>query len=127
VSAQPFLRDLSARRWLRGLVAAAALVAAVTGAIYLLRPHVPILSLGALYIFAVLPIAVFWGLTLAVLASVASMFTFNFFFLPPVHTFTLADSSNWFALAVYLVTAVVVSELAARSQRRAKERHACLF
>ena len=46
---------------------------------------------------------------------------FNFFFLPPVHTFTLADSSNWFALAVFVVTAVVVSELAARSRRRAQE------
>ena len=36
-----------------------------------------------------------------------------------VHTFTLADSENWFALAVYLATAVVVSELAARARRRA--------
>ena len=41
------------------------------------------------------------------------MLAFNFFFLPPVHTFTLDDSRNWFALAVFLVTAVVVSELAA--------------
>ena len=49
------------------------------------------------------------------------MLAFNFFFLPPLHTFTLADSENWFALAVYLVTAVVVSELAARARRRAAE------
>ena len=50
------------------------------------------------------------------------MLAFNFFFLPPVHTFTLADSENWFALAVYLVVAVVVSELAARvaAARRAR-------
>ena len=47
------------------------------------------------------------------------MLAFNWFFLPPVHTFTLADSENWFALAVYLATAVVVSELAARARRRA--------
>ncbi len=47
------------------------------------------------------------------------MLAFNWFFLPPVHTFTLADSENWFALAVYLATAVVVSELAARTRRRA--------
>ena len=47
------------------------------------------------------------------------MLAFNWFFLPPRHTFTLADSENWFALAVYLATAVVVSELAARSRRRA--------
>jgi two-component system sensor histidine kinase KdpD len=49
------------------------------------------------------------------------MLAFNFFFLRPVHTVTLADSRNWFALAVFVVTAVVVSELAARSRRRARE------
>ena len=49
------------------------------------------------------------------------MLAFNWFFLPPVHTFTLSDSRNWFALAVYLVTAVVVSGLAAGARRRATE------
>src|SRR6185436_9310414 len=53
--------------------------------------------------------------------SVVSMLTFNFFFLPPTHTFRLDDSENWVALAVYLVTAVSVSELAARARRRAEE------
>ncbi|HSS74739.1 MAG TPA: ATP-binding protein, partial [Gaiellaceae bacterium] len=80
---------------------------------------VPVLSLGVLYIFAVLPVAVVWGLGLAVPVSVASMLAFNWFFLPPRHTFSLADSENWFALAVYLATAIVVSELAARARRRA--------
>src|SRR5262245_54729460 len=47
------------------------------------------------------------------------MLAFNWFFLPPKHTFTLADGENWFALAVYLATAVVVSDLAARARRRA--------
>jgi hypothetical protein len=46
---------------------------------------------------------------------------FNFFFLPPLYAPTLADSRNWFALAVFVVTAVVVSELAARSRRQARE------
>jgi two-component system, OmpR family, sensor histidine kinase KdpD len=62
-----------------------------------------------------------WGLAYAIPVSVASMAAFNFLFLPPLYTFTLADSRNWFALAVFLVTAVVVSELAARSRRQARE------
>jgi two-component system sensor histidine kinase KdpD len=74
-----------------------------------------------LYLFAVLPVAVVWGLAYAVPVSVAGMALFNFLFLPPLYTFTLADSRNWFALAVFLVTAVVVSELAARSRRQARE------
>ncbi len=102
-----------------GVLASIAAVAIVTGAIFLFKPYVPVLSLGVLYVFAVLPVAVVWGLWLALPVSVASMLAFNWFFLPPVHTFTLAQSENWFALAVYLATAVVVSELAARARRRA--------
>jgi two-component system, OmpR family, sensor histidine kinase KdpD len=100
-------------------LASAGAVAAVTAVIALLDQWVPVLSLGVLYIFAVLPVAVFWGLGFALPVSVASMLAFNWFFLPPRHTFTLADSENWFALAVYLSTAVVVSGLAARARRRA--------
>jgi two-component system, OmpR family, sensor histidine kinase KdpD len=96
-------------------------LAVATVAIALLKSFIPVLSLGALYTFAVLPVAVAFGLEYAVGVSVASMLAFNWFFLPPVHTFTLADSRNWFALAVFLVTAVVVSGLAARARRRATE------
>jgi two-component system, OmpR family, sensor histidine kinase KdpD len=109
------------RRWLAGLVTSAVLVTVVSVAIELLKRHVPVLSLAVLYLFAVLPVAVVWGIYLAVVVSVASMLAFNFLFLPPLYTFTLADSRNWFALAVFLVTAVVVSQLAARSRRQARE------
>ncbi|HEY7003570.1 MAG TPA: DUF4118 domain-containing protein [Gaiellaceae bacterium] len=114
-------REIEAHRRLSAWLASVALVALVTGAIWLLEPHVPVLSLGVLYLFVVIPVAVVWGLAYAIPVSVASMLVFNFFFLPPVHTFTLADSRNWFALGVFLVTAVVVSELAARSRRQARE------
>ena len=103
------------------MAASVAAVAIVTGAIWLLEPHVPVLSLGVLYVFAVLPIAVAWGWRYAVPVAVASMLAFNFFFLPPTHTLTLADSRNWLALAVYLTTAVVVGSLASRARRRADE------
>jgi two-component system sensor histidine kinase KdpD len=101
-----------------GMFAGAGAVALVTGAIDLLAPHVPVLSLGVLYVFAVLPVAVLWGAWLAAAVSVASMLAFNWFFLPPRHTFSLSDGANWLALAVYLVTAVVVGALAARSRQR---------
>jgi two-component system sensor histidine kinase KdpD len=104
-----------------GVLESAAAVAVVTGAIYGFRTFVPVLSLGVLYLFAVLPVAVIWGLAYAIPVSIASMVAFNFFFLPPVHTLSLAESENWFVLAVYLVTAIVVSELAVRARRRATE------
>jgi two-component system sensor histidine kinase KdpD len=108
------------RRLTPGLASIAA-VALVTGAIELLKPHIPVLSLAVLYLLAVLPIAIFWGLAYGVSVAIASMLAFNWFFLPPLYTFTLADSRNWFALVVFLVTAVVVSELATRSRRQARE------
>ena len=108
----------STREWVIGIVASAGLVAAVTIAIELLDGVVPVLSLGVLYLFAVLPVAIFWGPLLAVPVAVASMLAFNFFFLPPLYTLTLAERSNWFALAVYVITAIVVGSLASRYRRR---------
>src|SRR5205823_7265176 len=102
-------------------LASAGAVALVTVAIAIAKPYVPVLSLGVLYVFAVLPVAVLWGLVYAVPVAIASMLAFNWFFLPPKHTFELRDSENWVALAVYLITAVVVSELAAHARRRAAE------
>jgi two-component system sensor histidine kinase KdpD len=104
-----------------GIAASVAAVTLVTLVIGILNDWVPVLSLGVLYLFAVLPVAVFWGLSYSIAVSVASMLAFNFFFLRPVHTFTLADSRNWLALLVFVVTSVVVSELATRSRRRARE------
>ena len=104
-----------------GVLACVAAVAVVTGAIELLRQYVPVLSLGVVYVLAVLVIAVGWGMAYAVPVAVASMLTFNFFFLPPHHTFRLADSRNWLGLLVFVITAVVVSDLATRSRRRARE------
>src|SRR6266545_6630266 len=92
-------------------------VAVVTGAVFALRPVAPVLSLGVLYLFAVLLVAAVWGLWFAASVSLVSMLAFNWFFLPPTHTFQLRDSENWVALAVYLVTAVSVSGLATRGRR----------
>lgn len=94
---------------------------AVTGVLYGLDRVAPALSLGALYLFAVLPVALLFGLGYAIAVSLAGMTLFNVLFLPPLYSFTLEDSENWVALALYLATAIVVSELALRARRRAVE------
>jgi len=86
-----------------------------------LRPIAPTLSLGVLYTLAVLATAVAFGLGYGIAVALASMIAFNFLFLAPVGTLTLADGRNWTALAVYVVTAIVASELATRARRRAAE------
>ena len=101
-----------------GVLASAGLVVLVSAVVALLKPHVPVLSLGALYVLAVLPVAILWGTTLAAIVSVASMLVFNWFFLPPYHSFNLQEGQNWLALAVYLVIAFAVGALAARARAR---------
>jgi two-component system sensor histidine kinase KdpD len=103
------------------LLGSAACVGVVTAVIFLIRDAVPVLSLGVLYLFAVLPVAVLWGRAYAIAVAVASMLAFNFFFLPPTYTLRLEERTNWLALAVYLTTGIVVSELAARARNRAAE------
>lgn len=106
---------------LRGLLASAAAVALTTAAIALVDGHVPVLALAVLYILPVLAVAFFLGSVWASATAVAGMLAFNFFFLPPIHTLTMQDSSNWFALGVFVVTAVVVGTLAAHARQRAAD------
>jgi len=74
---------------------------------------------GFAFLITVLFIATGWGLTEAVVASVIGVLFFNFFFLPPVGTFTIADPQNWVAWAAFLVTAIVASQLSASAKRQA--------
>jgi GAF domain-containing protein len=108
-------------RWLSGLLVSVAAVAVVSGLVALLKPHVPVQSLLVLYILAVLPVALVWGTGLAVATSILSIAVFAYLFLPPINSFRVADSRELAALGVFLVAAVVVGELAARSRRVALE------
>ncbi len=68
--------------------------------------------------------AIGWGSRPALVAAVFGVLCFNFFFLPPLHTFIIAAPQNWMALAAFLITAVTVGELSARAKRRAEEAEA---
>jgi two-component system, OmpR family, sensor histidine kinase KdpD len=105
----------------KALAASALAVATVTAGIAVVDDWLPVFSLIVLYILAVLAVALFFGTVWASLTALASMLAFNYFFLPPVHTLRLADRSQWIALGVFVVTAVVVGTLAGRSKRRAAE------
>ncbi len=109
------------RRALVGALLSVAVVAAVTASLHAVRPHMPVLSLATLYLLAVLPVAILWGRAFAFAVSLASVLVFNFFFLPPTLKFTLSGEENWLVFAVFVATGVLVSELATRARRRARE------
>ena len=104
-----------------GYVVALALVALVTGVIALVRQFATIANISILYLLAVLVVAIAFGSLPAVFASVAAFVAFDFFFVEPLHHFTVADSEEWLALGVLLITGVITGELAAALQRRARE------
>jgi two-component system sensor histidine kinase KdpD len=104
-----------------GLVAAAAWVGVATAAIYPLKHVAPVVSLGVVYLLPVVVMATFWGLAFGVGTAVASAAAFNFFHLPPVGRFTLADSRNWVALSAFVVVAVAIGVVAELARARALE------
>ncbi|HEX4109533.1 MAG TPA: ATP-binding protein [Solirubrobacteraceae bacterium] len=104
-----------------GLVAAVALVAACTGVIYPLAHAAPVVSLGVVYLLAVLIVSSSWGLRLGALTALLSAAAFNYFHLSPVGRFTLRDSRNWVALITFVVAAVLISSLAELARERARE------
>lgn len=110
---------------LAGAAATIASVAIATAAIYPLKQITPVLSLGVLYVLAVLVVSMYRGLAFGVATSLLSAAAFNFFHLPPGGRFELADERDWVALLAFLVVAVAtgfVAELARVRSREAEQR-----
>jgi two-component system sensor histidine kinase KdpD len=98
-------------------------VAAVSLAAAALRgvPDVSPTTVSLAFLLVVLATATVGRLWAAIVVSMAAMLTLNFFFLPPLGTFTIADPQNWIALFAFLVVAVIASNLSAAAHARASE------
>jgi K+-sensing histidine kinase KdpD len=106
--------------WL-GLLATLAVVVLGTLVVYPLKSVAPVASLGVVYLPGILLISIVWGLRLGLLASVASAVAFNFFQLPPLHRFTIADEENWVALLAFVIVAAISSTVAGLARVQALE------
>lgn len=71
------------------------------------------------FLLAVLLISANWGFWYAAAVAILSTVAFNFFFLPPIGTFTIADPANWVALFAFLATAIIAGRLSERARRAA--------
>ncbi len=91
-------------------------VLATTLVLKLLGDHVNAATVSLALLLNVLFIATRWGSWPALVASILAMLCFNFFFLPPFGTFTIAATDNWIALLAFLVTAVTAGQLSARAK-----------
>ena len=106
------------------LILRLAIVVLAIGAItFTLKQLLPVnaTTAGFAFLLAILFVATKWGLVEATIGSITAVLCFNFFFLPPVGTFTISDPQNWVALFTLLATSITASRLSTRVRQQADE------
>lgn len=104
-----------------GVLAAGGSVAVTTAVVYPLKEVAADISLGVVYLVAVLFIASLWGAPLGIATALGSALAFNFFHIAPTGRFTIEDGENWVALVVFVIAATVASALAEVARARSVE------
>jgi two-component system, OmpR family, sensor histidine kinase KdpD len=95
--------------------------AIATGVVAALQSDAPPAGLGAIYLLAVLAIAISRGELAALATAVLGVLTLNYLFIPPRHQFAIAHTQDVIELVVFLIAAIVVGRLAAAGRQRAAE------
>ena len=104
---------------LRFAACAAALLAVVV--LYTAVIHVNPTTVALTFLVSVLIVSALWGLRYALFTAFVAAAAFNYYFLPPTGTFTIADTQNWVALFSLLATAVIASQLSDRARKQTDE------
>jgi two-component system sensor histidine kinase KdpD len=102
-----------------GYAASAGLVALITALGVAVHSFGNLTNLALLYLIPVMAAATLYGLRTGLFAGLLSSLAYNFFFLPPLHSFTVRDPENILTILVLLGVAVVTSQLAARVRLQA--------
>jgi K+-sensing histidine kinase KdpD len=110
-----------ARKQSLGYIVAVVVITAATAVLKVFGVHINPTTVALSLLLIVLFVGTAWGSKPAVLASVLGVVCFNFFFLPPVGTFTIADPEDWIAFFAFLITAITAGQLSSRARRRAEE------
>ncbi|MGA7915594.1 MAG: DUF4118 domain-containing protein [Candidatus Acidiferrales bacterium] len=111
------MRDPLLTRFLR-FAAAFAIILGISAFYRHVLPVNPT-TVALTFLLAILAVSTVWGIAVSVFMSVVAMLAFNFYFLPPVGTFTVADPQNWVALFAFLVVSVLASHLSTRARQQA--------
>ncbi|MGQ0467928.1 MAG: DUF4118 domain-containing protein [Sporichthyaceae bacterium] len=115
---------LSGRRRLAGWLFGAAVLPALTFGLSQAREELSLTSDILLFLLAVVATALLGGMWPAVVAAVAASALLNWYFTPPIHTWTIHDRDNFLALVVFVVVAALVSAVVDRAGHRSREARA---
>jgi two-component system sensor histidine kinase KdpD len=112
---------LTMRRQLAGYVLAALLAPLLTLVLTSVRGDINLISDVLIYLVAVVVVALVGGFVPAVLLAIAASLLLNYYFVPPVHQFTIAEANNALALGVFVVVALLVSSVVDTAARRTRQ------
>jgi len=118
---------ITRRRKVAGYVLAAALLPVLTVILASLRGDLNLTSDVLAYLIAVVVVALVGGFAPAVLAAIAGSLLLNYYFTPPIHQWTIAETNNALAIGVFIAVAILVSsvvDIAARRSRQAARANA---
>lgn len=113
------VRSSIAKVVLRFAVCVALVLAVVY--VYTALVHVNPTTVALTFLLSVLVVSAKWGLLCSLFQAVIATAAFNYYFLPPVGSFNIADTQNWVALFAFLATAVIASELSERARKQTDE------
>jgi len=91
--------------------------------VYYKLVHVNPTTVALSLLLAILSVAAGWGLRYAIPMSLVSALAFNFYFLPPIGTFRIAETQNWIALFAFFFTSILASQLSEKARRQTDEAH----
>lgn len=114
------------QRFLGGRILGAAVSLVAVAAItffYSRVLHVNQTTVALSFLLAILAVSAVWGMVVSAFMSVVATIAFNYFFLPPIGTLTIADPQNWVALFAFLVTSITGSRFSTRIRKEALEAH----
>ncbi|WP_026605830.1 sensor histidine kinase [Methylocapsa acidiphila] len=103
----------------KAYLASLSFVVAATLIAIFLRQTLGVSNVALSYLLAILASAVTYGLWASLLACLVSLLAYNFFFLPPLYTFTITDPENVVALFFFAAVAIIASNLGARLRAQA--------
>lgn len=102
---------------------ALALVSTMAVTMFIFSSHLypRIHTISLLYLLVVLTLASTRGRFAAIFASLVAFLSFDYFLVPPIYTFTIAQPEEWLALGIFLCTAIITGQLASAWRERAQQ------
>jgi two-component system sensor histidine kinase KdpD len=110
------------RSWIQLLAQCAVGCAAIAASTFVsYRLHFPLATAGFIFLIVVVIVALVYGIWQATLISLVAASCLNYFFIPPIFSFAVADERDWIALVSFQICALLVSRLSSREQRMARD------